>query len=861
MQSNGKAEGVLHLSLTAVEGRLLLNSPPILLPILLIQHRVPAREIDLDFCFSFAYDIRRVFDLPGYSLPCERRHRVARRVAIRARVAACPALRTFLLTLTLLYFAGLSFGQELSVLDAERARLGLPEHGIDRLRFDIPAAPQDSSLEYLGFWGWGPCYGVAAMGNYVMTGSGPTLLWLDVTDKQRPVVVWDTLTNTLFGFYEVRLFSMQDSLGYAIVGGTKLIIVDFRNPLSPAIIGELQIPASTPILSMVVEGSFIFTKQYLGWLYCIDASNPASPYLRNMVQGWTGLGISNPMTVTNHNLYIGDNNSDIVDYVNVSNPDSITVTPLFNLPPLVTALHARDSLLLLCNSSTSYNLHIYSIATPYAPQLLSRIIVPDIVPTNVTTRGDTAFVGTIYGRIVVVDISDKTNPVIIGTYTPPIADLGIWQLEAVDTVLYCAHTSGLSTLSIANPAPPNVISFFPTGDGSGKVVVQNGLAYISSGLAGLWVVDVSDVARPLRRGNIQTLGSAYGIVVHSDVAYLTVRSYNESGWNGIYAIDVSNPDTLRLLDTLAMERPYALSKSGSLLFVTRGDFENPMDTTVTIVNVTNPSNLQPVGHIIGGYNALEITSRDSIAFVAARNAGLKIFDCRNPVNPQLLSSVFPNAVSVAVNEQRAYVHVRRAGLWGVDSVFVLDISDLTAPLILGGIPSYLLAPNSECETIVAGNLLWWAWSENFGAYDVSNPAQPTLAFAESRLLGVRDLGVVGDTLFVPHSTSGMWIFRYNPGPTVVNDENGIVSTFQLLQNYPNPFNPSTVIRYTLSVHSQVSLKVYNLLGQEVATLVNEEQAAGSYATTFDASGLSSGLYFYRLTTPEKSLARKMVILR
>jgi hypothetical protein len=176
--------------------------------------------------------------------------------------------------------------------------------------------------------------------------------------------------------------------------------------------------------------------------------------------------------------------------------------------------------------------------------------------------------------------------------------------------------------------------------------------------------------------------------------------------------------------------------------------------------------------------------------------------------------------------------------------------------------SYRPGPGlGECETILAGNLLFWAHTENYGAYDVSNPTQPTLAFADSRLFGVRDLGVVGDTLFVPHSTFGMWIFRYNPGPTVVDDENAIVSTFQLLQNYPNPFNPSTVIRYTLSVHSQVSLKVYNLLGQEVATLVNEEQAAGSYATTFDASGLSSGLYFYRLTTPEKSLARKMVILR
>lgn len=76
--------------------------------------------------------------------------------------------------------------------------------------------------------------------------------------------------------------------------------------------------------------------------------------------------------------------------------------------------------------------------------------------------------------------------------------------------------------------------------------------------------------------------------------------------------------------------------------------------------------------------------------------------------------------------------------------------------------------------------------------------------------------------------------------------------FLLEQNYPNPFNPSTVISWQSPVSSWVTLKIYNILGQEVATLVDENKAAGKYDVQFDGSQLSSGVYFYRLTTGDPS---------
>jgi subtilisin family serine protease len=92
-------------------------------------------------------------------------------------------------------------------------------------------------------------------------------------------------------------------------------------------------------------------------------------------------------------------------------------------------------------------------------------------------------------------------------------------------------------------------------------------------------------------------------------------------------------------------------------------------------------------------------------------------------------------------------------------------------------------------------------------------------------------------------------------------DQGIPKRFALEQNYPNPFNPTTVISYELPALSSVVLKVYDVLGREVATLVNEKKAAGTYSVTWNASSMSSGVYFYRLQAGEYSETKKLLLLR
>jgi len=96
---------------------------------------------------------------------------------------------------------------------------------------------------------------------------------------------------------------------------------------------------------------------------------------------------------------------------------------------------------------------------------------------------------------------------------------------------------------------------------------------------------------------------------------------------------------------------------------------------------------------------------------------------------------------------------------------------------------------------------------------------------------------------------------------IENDPLEIPTEFLLSQNYPNPFNPSTVISYQLVVGSHISLKIYDVLGNEVATLVNEEKPAGTYEMDFDASALSSGVYSYKIEAGDFVQTKKMILLR
>jgi hypothetical protein len=147
---------------------------------------------------------------------------------------------------------------------------------------------------------------------------------------------------------------------------------------------------------------------------------------------------------------------------------------------------------------------------------------------------------------------------------------------------------------------------------------------------------------------------------------------------------------------------------------------------------------------------------------------------------------------------------------------------------------------------------------------VSNVVTFEFTYTAPSSTGAVTLFANGNSVNLNGSSSGdMWNFAPNKiitvNPVTDVNENSIATSFNLNQNYPNPFNPSTKISYSLKKGNHVSLTVFDVLGKEVITLVNQYQNPGTHFVEFNASAYMSGIYFYRIESGNFSAVRKMIL--
>jgi hypothetical protein len=200
------------------------------------------------------------------------------------------------------------------------------------------------------------------------------------------------------------------------------------------------------------------------------------------------------------------------------------------------------------------------------------------------------------------------------------------------------------------------------------------------------------------------------------------------------------------------------------------------------------------------------------------------------------------------------------------SEFILGSNDNSLPVELVAFTARNTAEGVQ--------LTWRTASEqNNAGFEVQRRSENRGASAEWQVLGfVRGAGTTAEAqsyTFLDKSASGKVQYRLKQidfdgqfeYSNVIEVDAGLPKVFALEQNYPNPFNPSTTIRYQLPVASEVKLEVYDVLGKKIATLVNERQSAGSYQVVWNASGLSSGTYFYRLQAGTFVETKKMIMVK
>ncbi|MBK7868753.1 MAG: T9SS type A sorting domain-containing protein [Ignavibacteriales bacterium] len=144
-------------------------------------------------------------------------------------------------------------------------------------------------------------------------------------------------------------------------------------------------------------------------------------------------------------------------------------------------------------------------------------------------------------------------------------------------------------------------------------------------------------------------------------------------------------------------------------------------------------------------------------------------------------------------------------------------------------------------------------------YKLSDTTWSLVEFGPPAELQVVSFAQADDQLYIGTIDRGIW--KYIDNPSDVEGDQNIPSTFNLEQNFPNPFNPSTTINFSLLKDGFTTLRIYNILGELKAELVNGDLPAGNHSINFDASKFGSGIYLYTLTSNGNSITKKMTLLK
>lgn len=188
-----------------------------------------------------------------------------------------------------------------------------------------------------------------------------------------------------------------------------------------------------------------------------------------------------------------------------------------------------------------------------------------------------------------------------------------------------------------------------------------------------------------------------------------------------------------------------------------------------------------------------------------------------------------------------------------DWPYALTIDGQCNVYITGG--SSGLGSSRDCFTVsydTSGNTIW---SNRY------NGSANSVDFSQNILLDNTQNIIITGTAYEIGMGYDIVTIKYNKNVGINNNNEILPANPNLYQNYPNPFNPSTTIEYSISKENPVSIIVYDIAGREVETLVNEVKRAGYYTVQFNASRLSSGIYFYRITAGDFVQTKKMVLIK
>ena len=721
----------------------------------------------------------------------------------------------------------------------------------------------------------GKAYGVFVQDDYAYVADFTSdLRVIDISDPANPFEV---------GHCEV-LGSPNDvvvSGDYAYVSANGLHIIDITDPANPWEVSFCETPGTG--LGVALQGHYAYIADRDYGLQVINISDPENPFI-------TGSYIPNLIFIDAHDVAILGNyaylaiggsayswNSGIlvIDVSNPSNPDCIASCE----SSFANGVFATGSYAYMAGQSCG--LHLIQITDPENPVEVSNCYDSGWV-YDVGVSGNIACISDEPAGLRVVDVSDPVNPVEMGIYDTP-GELR--EVVVQDNYAYlAAGTYGLSIVDFSDPANP-----VETGSCGGlgqveAVAVEGDYAYALS--QGMYIIDVSDPANPVRTGYYpENWFYEADIAVSGDYAYLAIAG------GGLQIIDVSDPADPTFTGSCNPGWLRGVAVSGNYAYVTD-------QFGLWVIDVSNPSAPLEISYCSLPTCTYKVTVSGNYAYVSAEYGGLRVVDISDPRNPVEVGYYDTPGGALGVTVSQGYIYVASGNNFGIYQFTLPDVSISLTPVnppiqipSNGGTFDFNIEIANNGTTPSVIDIWTMTTLPNGSEYGpIINVSDFTLNAGQSadrdRTQNIPINAPAGDYTYdayagvYPAMILNEDHFEFeklsvSDGYGVVNDWNcwgeefgvtdklsqNIPGKFALYAPYPNPFNASTAISFKLQASSQVELKVFDITGREVESLVSGHWSQGQHSVVWDADGMGSGVYFVRLEAGEFAQTRKILLVK
>jgi choice-of-anchor B domain-containing protein len=390
---------------------------------------------------------------------------------------------------------------------------------------------------------------------------------------------------------------------------------------------------------------------------------------------------------------------------------------------------------------------------------------------------------------------------------------------------------------------------------------------------GTSIIDITDPANPVEVDFISgPTAPPYewrDIKTHSSYAYVVTEGTGSG--QGLQIIDLSNlPTSASVVNTVDtwFNRAHNIFIDNGYAYVIGTGGGGGMH----ILDLSDPVNpIRTDYYTASGYIHDVYVWDDTVVACAADS--YELVDVSNKNNPQLisLSSSIPGiyAHSGWMTEDKRYFIA--AEEFNVRDLMVYDLQDRSTWNLV--VPSWQMSGNSPTHNIfVLGNYAHISYyNDGYVVIDISDPTAPSFAGQYDTYPGAGGTydGAWGCYPYLPSGniiisdiSTGLYVLDFlGDNTTSTNDIISQPIEFELEQNYPNPFNPSTNISFLIPETGLVTLKIFNIIGEEIAELLNEFKEAGNYEINFSAANLTSGIYIAKLTAGKNIKTIKMTLIK